>query len=96
MMMMMMMMMNDDDDGDYDDDDGFHIALFSALEQTHCAFCLVLNHVWLGMNEEVVVFYCGTGFEMRRSLLKLQNTIKTHERLNGTELRRFLCVRYRL
>ena len=28
------MMMTDDDD----DDDGFYIALFSALEQTHCAF----------------------------------------------------------
>ena len=50
-MMMMMMMMNDDDD-----DDGFHIALFSALEQTHCAFSF-FNHVWLGMSTEVVVFY---------------------------------------
>ena len=27
---------DDDDDGD-DDDDCFYIALFSALEQTHCA-----------------------------------------------------------
>ena len=28
----------DDDDDDYDDDDDcFYIALFSALEQTHCA-----------------------------------------------------------
>ena len=26
-----------DDDGDDDDDDDFYIALFSALEQTHCA-----------------------------------------------------------
>ena len=27
----------DDDDDDDDDDDCFYIALFSALEQTHCA-----------------------------------------------------------
>ena len=26
-----------DDDDDDDDDDCFYIALFSALEQTHCA-----------------------------------------------------------
>ena len=26
-----------DDDDDDDDDDDFYIALFSALEQTHCA-----------------------------------------------------------
>ena len=28
----------DGDDDDDDDDDGFDIALFSGLEQTHCAF----------------------------------------------------------
>ena len=28
-----------DDGGDDDDDDGFYVELFSALEQTHCAFC---------------------------------------------------------
>ena len=28
----------DGDDDDDDDDDRFDIALFSALEQTHCAF----------------------------------------------------------
>ena len=28
---------DDDDDDDNDDDDYFYIALFSALEQTHCA-----------------------------------------------------------
>ena len=28
---------DDDDDNDDDDDDCFYIALFSALEQTHCA-----------------------------------------------------------
>ena len=28
---------SDDDDDDGDDDDCFYIALFSALEQTHCA-----------------------------------------------------------
>ena len=29
----------DDDD---DDDDRFYVVLFSALEQTHCAFCGIL------------------------------------------------------
>ena len=28
---------DDDDNDDVDDDDRFYIALFSALEQTHCA-----------------------------------------------------------
>ena len=28
---------DDDDNDDDDDDDRFYIALFSALEQTHCA-----------------------------------------------------------
>ena len=28
---------DDDDDDDEDDDDCFYIALFSALQQTHCA-----------------------------------------------------------
>ena len=30
-------LMLDDDDDDDDDDDCFYTALFSALEQTHCA-----------------------------------------------------------
>ena len=31
----------DDDDDDDDDDDCFYIALFSALDQTHCARVLI-------------------------------------------------------
>ena len=36
----------DDDDDDDDDDDRFTIALFSALEQNHCAF-IAYNYVVL-------------------------------------------------
>ena len=37
---------DDDDDHDDDDDDRFTMALFSAIEQNHCAF-IAYNYVVL-------------------------------------------------
>ena len=39
----------DDDDDDDDDNDRFYIALFSALEQTHCA------RMWFYMNDYLLI-----------------------------------------
>ena len=57
----------DDDDDDDDDDDRFYTAIFSALEQTHCAF--------VAYDSKCVIVAFSSAFSISTEMVYLQRTL---------------------